>query len=122
MTKKCVCGYDTNVKAHLISHLENITPCQNSQEFSREDLITALNIERKNESITWKDCGKVISKSNYGRHRKTCKSGNDVEKDKDFDEVSMLRNQVCKLIEENNNLRASLNRNTQPLQKENNSM
>lgn len=120
MTKKFVCklcGYDTDVKAHLISHLENITPCQNSEEFSREDLINELkHIERKNESITCKDCGKVISKSNYGRHRKTCKSGNDVEKDKEFDEVSMLRNQVYKLIEENNNLRASLNRNTQPLQ------
>ena len=83
MTKKFVCklcGYNTDIKAHLIAHLETINPCKVSQEVSREDLIKELkHIDRKLASVKCEYCDKEVSKSNYGRHKKTCKQKSTAE-------------------------------------------
>lgn len=76
MAKKFVCklcGYDTDVKAHLISHLKNRSPCKETTEVSRDDLIKELkHVERKLAAVKCEYCDKDVSKSNYGRHKKTC--------------------------------------------------
>lgn len=77
-TKKFVCklcGYDTDVKFCLISHLQKKNICSNEQSYSRENLIKELT-EKKYNEVTY-DCHycnkKFNDRSNRTKHHKICK-------------------------------------------------
>lgn len=77
-TKKFVCklcGYDTDTKFCLISHLQKKKICSNNQDISREDLIKELT-EKQYNDITYdcEYCGKKFNdNSNKYKHKKICK-------------------------------------------------
>ena len=73
----CVrCGHNASTKAHLSRHLQSVTPCSTKfAQTSREDILTSLkNNVKKCETIECEWCSKVISKSNYSRHKNVCTS------------------------------------------------
>jgi uncharacterized protein VirK/YbjX len=70
-----LCGYDTDTKFCLISHLQKKNICSNNQDISREDLLKELT-EKQYNDITYdcEYCGKKFNdNSNKYKHRKICK-------------------------------------------------
>lgn len=69
------CGHDATLKHNLISHLLNKTPCNATfSHIDRDEYIKRLtNKPLTSKSIACDKCQKVIHKSGYARHKRTCK-------------------------------------------------
>lgn len=90
------CGYDTNVKCNIITHLKKAAPCNPKlTDLPREEALKLFaKVEPLSETTNCPFCDKKIVKTNISRHKKVCKKRKDEVVQ---NEIEILRNQVSEL-------------------------
>jgi len=91
------CGYESNVKANLIKHLQRKVACQHIlEDIEPSKLIEELNPSKSDKPHKCNKCGKSFAFSNsMYRHQKRCQHDNQ----KNSSEINELREKI-KLLEE----------------------
>jgi hypothetical protein len=95
------CGFHTNYKRTILTHLSTPHPCRvkdGLQDIDRQTIIDRINPPRDEagcHKCEW--CDKLISKSNFSKHKKVCKKKPDDDTQTLQAQIDNLKNEVIEM-------------------------